>query len=354
MKDYLIVGQGIAGTLLALLLKSAGKQVQLIDNNAGTAASQVAAGMVNPVVLKRFVPVWQAKAQLQTARQLLALCEKTFAQTFWRDLPLWRVFANANEASTWQQKRQQAALAPYLQEIAALPAPIMAPDAAGLVAQTAVVSMSALCQAARAAWQADVIETVFVHQDLNLHADYVDYHGVQAKRVVFCEGFALRENPFFNDLPLMGNKGELLCLAAKCLPPLPDFYRQNMLKAGVFLLPQMDGNFLVGASYDREDKTPVASAEKQAFLLQQLQKIWQVPVTALVESVLERRAGIRPTVIDRRPLLGQHPRYRPLYVLNGLGTRGVMQGAAMAQLMADFLLYDSPLPSDVDIARFRV
>ena len=53
-------------------------------------------------------------------------------------------------------------------------------------------------------------------------------------------------------------------------------------------------------------------------------------------------AGVRPTVKDRRPLVGTHSGLNSIHILNGLGTRGVMLGPYLAnQLFQQILVLDS-------------
>jgi glycine oxidase len=67
--DYLIVGQGIAGSTLAYMLRKKGKQVFIIDKFSPNSSSQVAAGLVNPITGRRIVKSWLADTALPFAFQ---------------------------------------------------------------------------------------------------------------------------------------------------------------------------------------------------------------------------------------------------------------------------------------------
>jgi glycine/D-amino acid oxidase-like deaminating enzyme len=59
---------------------------------------------------------------------------------------------------------------------------------------------------------------------------------------------------------------------------------------------------------------------------------------------MEHFAGVRPTVKDRRPLVGTHAEYSAIHILNGLGTRGVMLGPSMAKANArKMIFFDSAI-----------
>ena len=83
-------------------------------------------------------------------------------------------------------------------------------------------------------------------------------------------------------------------------------------------------------------------------LIEKLKKVINVPYTIISQS-----AGIRPTVAGRRPLVGIHPNYKKLIVLNGLGTRGVMIGPTIAKNLFNHLEYDEELDKEIDIKRFN-
>lgn len=347
--DYLIIGQGIAGTLFSDLLSQAGKRFIIIDDNCTANASQTAAGMYNPVVLKRFSPVWQGAAQIQTAKQQIAQLEKRLNHTLDYPLPIYRVFHDDNEQTTWLKKAQQAPLAGLLSStiIKNDNSHIMAPHGLGEVHLGGRVNLSLLLSSYQQYLlsKQQLRQQVFDYHALEIHDNNVVYDDIVATNVVFCEGYGLTQNPYFNYLPMPGNKGEVLIVR------VPDLQLTNAIKSGVFImpLPEMgDDVYFVGATYHWHDKdsTPTEAGKQQ--LLDKLSTL----IDATVE-IIEHRAGMRPTVSDRRPLLGQHETYTPLYLLNGLGTRGVMLGATMAQYLYDFIEHDQELPAEVNIKRFH-
>ena len=61
---------------------------------------------------------------------------------------------------------------------------------------------------------------------------------------------------------------------------------------------------------------------------------------------------IRPTVADKRPLLGLHPTLPQLAIFNGLGTKGASLGPYFAEQMTNFLLDKQDLEHEANISRF--
>jgi glycine/D-amino acid oxidase-like deaminating enzyme len=106
--------------------------------------------------------------------------------------------------------------------------------------------------------------------------------------------------------------------------------------------------FWVGATFNRKDKTTRVSEEGKAWLLSKLKQFLKHPF-----EILEHKAQIRATVVDRRPLLGRHPKHDNVYLLNGLGTRGVLMSPLLSDWLFQFIENNEKLPLEADIKRFE-
>src|SRR5699024_10356557 len=122
------------------------------------------------------------------------------------------------------------------------------------------------------------------------------YGTVEAKYIVFCEGVGLKENIFFNRLPLIGNKGEYLIVE------IPLLKIDKIIKSSFALIPLGNHLYKFGASYELEFDSWNADEKAKAFLISKLEELIQQPY-----KIIDVQVGVRPTVRDRRPLLGQHP-----------------------------------------------
>jgi glycine/D-amino acid oxidase-like deaminating enzyme len=162
------------------------------------------------------------------------------------------------------------------------------------------------------------------------------------KKIIFCEGYQSIHNPYFDWLPFKLTKGEVLTVNFKNLKI------DHAINKGAFVLPY-DGNYKLGATYnwDEIDNNPTAEGKEQ--LLKRAARFINDEVI-----VLEHKAGVRPTVSDRRPLLGIHPEHSQMAVFNGMGTKGVMLAPYFANKMVDLILKNEALPSEVNINRFKM
>lgn len=183
----------------------------------------------------------------------------------------------------------------------------------------------------------------FSYNEMELFDDYIQYKEIKAKHIVFAEGFGMHNNPFFNNLPLDGTKGELFIIKAS------DLDLDVIVNTSVFILPLGNNLFKVGATYNWQDKTNIPSEEGKKELTERIKEI----ITCDFE-IIEHFAGVRPTVNDRRPLLGSHSRHKNIHIINGLGTRGVMLGPAMAKDLFDYIEFEKPLDKTIDIKRYAI
>ncbi len=344
MLDYIIVGSGLAGIAFAETLLQHNKSFIVFDNHSQN-STRIAGGLYNPVILKRFSEVWNAKAQLELAVVFYKAIEDKLGVHFDFKLPIYRKFFSIEEQNNWFVASDKVNLAPFLSStlITKTFSGIESPFGYGEVLHTGYVDTVVLLERYHQYLKGLglLFETGFNYSDLAVMDDSVSYHDVSAKQIVFAEGFGLHANPFFNYLPLDGTKGELLIIKA------PNLDLDVIINTSVFIVPLGDGLFKVGATYNWQDKTCVVTDEGKKELIDKLREI----ITCDFE-IVAHFAGVRPTVKDRRPLIGTHPGYKNLHILNGLGTRGVMLAPSMARDLFDFIENGKPLDRSIDIRRF--
>lgn len=342
--DYIIVGIGIAGISFCEQLRAHGKTFVIYDN-ASQQSSTVAGGLYNPVVLKRFTSVWKSTEQLDIALPLYANIEKRLSVKLDYKIPVYRKFASLEEQNNWFAASDKPLLSKYLSPKLVKNDNdfINAPFGFGEVLETGRIDVKSMIKAYKADLlkQEILIETPFDYFDLQIDENGVAYKKVNAKHVVFAEGFGIKQNPFFENLPLNPAKGELLIIEA------PDLKIDYVLKAGVFLIPLDNDLYIVGATYEWKDLSNTTTDKAKNELLQKLENLINCPF-----KVVNQVAGVRPTVKDRRPLVGKHQDYENVFVLNGLGTRGVMIGPYVAKQLYNFIEYKTPLEKEIDICRF--
>ncbi|WP_431137368.1 NAD(P)/FAD-dependent oxidoreductase [Psychroserpens mesophilus] len=343
--DYIIVGNGLAGIAFCELLRTHNKDFVVFDNQSQQSSS-VAAGLYNPVILKRFTKVWKAKDQLELAIPKYEELEKLLNVKLDYKLPVHRKLTSIEEQNNWFTASDQPDLCNFLSTrlIKNENPSIDAKFGFGEVLHSGRINTSQLTISYGDFLNREnrLYKEEFHHNQLDIQEHKVQYKNIVSKYIVFAEGFGLHINPFFNNLPLNGTKGEMLTIKA------PDLKMDFILKSSVFIVPLGQDLYWIGATYEREDKTHSVTSEAKNELLEKLKKV----ITCDFE-VLHQVAGIRPTTKDRRPLVGAHSDYKNLFVLNGLGTRGVMMSPFAAEQLFNHIEQGSDLDKEIDISRFH-
>ena len=344
MVDYLIVGLGLAGISFCEVLERNQKSFKVISDDSQT-SSVVAGGLYNPVTLKRFTLAWKAKEQLDLAMPFYSELERKLNIQLDYKIPILRRFASINEQNLWFEASDKPNLGHFVAP-KILPSHnphLDAPFGYGEVLHTGRIDTAVLLlYYSKYLKDKDVLlRETFNFEALKLQDGFVEYGGHKAKNVLFSTGFGLKGNPYFNYLPLNGTKGELLTIKA------PALKEERVIKSSVFIIPLGQDMYRVGATYKWKDKTNVPTEECKQELLQKLDTFLKCPY-----EVVDHVAGIRPTVSDRKPLLGRHPEHNNMYLLNGLGSRGVMI-APMASMQLYALIENKrALDPEMDLSRF--
>ena len=345
MKDYMVVGLGLAGIAFCEMLERMGRSYMVIDA-AGPKASEVAGGIYNPVVLKRINKAWKAEDQLPMAVSFYDGLERKLGLSLHHRATVFRRFVSAEEQKLWLAASETPALNPYLlpQVLPNKNPALRAPFGFGEVRGSGRVDTRALLNGYADYLDANglLIRDRMEFSRLKLGEGYVSYGGLKAARIVFATGSGLLQNPYFNYLPLQGNKGEYLEILS------PALKEQQIIKAAIFLIPVGGDRYLAGATYDWKDKDPDPTRTAANYLLDKLEDLLLCPY-----EVSGQVAGIRPTVPDRRPLVGQHPAIKYMYVLNGLGSRGVMLAPYVAERLYMAIEGGEPLDPDMDVSRYK-
>ena len=345
MLDYLVVGLGLSGVSLCTQLHENKRSFKVLADGQRM-ASTVAGGVYNPVVLKRLTPTWKGDIFLDYALPFYSRLEHELGQRFVSETSILRRFASTEEQNNWFQAADRPKLKRFLStDLHSNTHPaIHAPLGYGEVLETGRVDVPKLLKAYENYLRKtdSLLEGILETDLLEIYPDHISYDGISARRLVLAMGFRSAELDFFNYLPLQGNKGEVLVIEAA------DLKLKHILKSKDFIIPLGGNLYKVGATYDHKDMSLGNTKKARSRLIEQLDKLIKCPYT-----IVRQESGIRPTVTDRRPLLGIHPKHKNLAILNGMGSRGVLLAPLLARHLIEYLEKGTPLWPEMDINRFR-
>lgn len=327
MRDYLIVGQGLAGTVLAHFLEERGLSFLVVDKPALSASSRIAPGVWNPVIMKRFTTSWMGEELISFSIPWYERLEARLQISLLHKKPMVRLFHDETEAKLWRK----AALGPLKGLIdegteEKFAGPFRPHAGYGTVLNTGYVDLKQLLVYTRNSLRARSLirEEIFDHVNLALENDYVLYAGEKYRHVIFCEGYLGVNNPWFPELEWKPVKGEILTVQCKSLP------QDAMINANVHIVPVGDHVFRVGATFNWNDLNEGITREGRRKLEEGIEKVITAPY-----EIISQEAGIRPATSYRRPFVLTHPKHKNIQMLNGFGTRGVILAPYFAEQLLD-------------------
>lgn len=344
--DYIIVGQGLAGSCLAQALWHEKQSVVVIAGKDQKASSAVAAGLYNPITGKKMVLTWNAAVLFPSLHAFYRTAEADLQIKILYPKAIVRPFTDIQAQNDFWTKSTP--------EIAAFAEPELKTEKyepyvwfphGGLVTKhSGYVDVQAFLQAVKLKLIGldGLLEETFDYNALKFTDTNVEYKGIQAKKIIFAEGFHNRNNPFFNWVPVNGMKGDVLTL------DIQDYPLDEVINKHFFIIPLPNGKFRMGSSYIREfeDDAPTETGLKE--ITQGAHTILKKPFV-----VVEQKAGIRPVVPDHRPIIGAHPELPLAIIFNGLGTKGVSIAPFASKIITNFLILNQQIDESVSVNRFN-
>lgn len=349
--DYIIVGLGIGGLSFAKTLLDHGNSFVVFDKET-KGATVASGGVLNPTVLKRFTAAWNSEAFIAKAHPFYRSLEKELQERVLFDASIHRIFGSIEEQNNWMVASDKAVLSRFLSSeiLVNHNLAIHAPFGLGAVQEAKTIRPASLLSSFKDFLKANhqFVQEDFMHDILEIMQNGVKYKDICASKIVFAEGAGVACNPYFS-LPIspegkkvfVGNKGEYIIIKG------PALKSKAILKGPVMMIPLGDDLYKVGASYGRDDFSNNITVKAREEISEKIKKMISCDF-----KVVDQVTGIRPTVKDRKPLIGCIQDSKTISFLNGLGTRGLSMAPLLAEHLFEFLENNTQLPATIDIKRF--
>ncbi len=321
--DYIIVGFGLAGAILAFKCWKKNKSFVIYDSPHTSSASSVSSGLINPITGRRFVKSWQYDQLLKTLIETYSQIELEFDIDLLAEINIQRSLFTIKDENLWttiSQNEPQYCL--FNNDDSPWDAIVKHSHRKGIL-KGFKLNPQLLLQTLTTHFQDRIIYEAFDHESLAINTKGVGYKEVAANKIVFCEGWHARSNPFFSSIVFEPAKGEVLIVR------IPNFTTTRILKDKVFLIHIKEDIYWVGSTYEWTDLNDKPTKEKREQIETILHELLNIPF-----EVIDHLAGVRPSIKERRPVAMVHPEHSALFFFNGLGTKG----ASLAPFFADKII----------------
>ena len=343
--DYLIIGQGLAGTVLSMLLIEKGLKVHVIDHQKENSATRIAAGVFNPVTYRKLKMAEFADFLIPEMDNFYQKAAQITQEDIFHPTSFLKLITDIEELNNWQIQSEKPQNKQFMsQDIfkSDFENTIKNPLGAGQVLQSGVVKLALLTDS----WKQHLINNncftneSFEYDELKITPNQISYKNINAKNIVFCEGVGILNNPWFKWLPMQQFKGEVLEISA------PQLKLTRIVNRGIFILPLENGNYKIGATHDWRNVDEKITEKGKLELTEKLDNLINVPY-----EVVGHSAGLRPATRDRHPYIGVHPEYNNLFIMNGLGSKGVIMAPWLAKTLIEG--FESKIwPKEFNINRY--
>lgn len=334
--DIVVVGQGIAGTLMAYFLKKHGLQVLVMDNNFEGASSKVAAGIVNPITGKNFVKSWRVDEFLPFAEEVYTQMGNELGIQPYTKANIIRSLDTIQDENNWLARTSDSSVAQYMvseADVSEFLGKVNQSFGYGEITGTYHVHLSEILEAfkKKCIEEESYLQTKFDYNGLKVDESGFYYDNYCFSEIVFCEGYQALYNPFFPNIGMAPSKGEVL------LVKIPQASFRKMYKNKIFIVHHYDDVYWVGSGYEWNAPDDKPTPKSYAILSEALSKALTIPY-----QIIDHLAAIRPTMHTRRPVFKIHEEIKGMYLFNGLGTKGSSIGPLAARQFARYIVERNP------------
>lgn len=338
LNPILIIGQGLAGSALALAFRKRSQEVVVVNDPENEGASRVAAGLITTLAGRSMNPAWRQEAYLPEALQMYRELEQQTNESFLEMMPIIRPFESTQQKEKFDKKKEQKAQ--WLVDNDEIPNALHADFGYFTMKDSGRLDTVKYLDVIRELLGSDYLSESFNENELKLIDNGVLWKDKEYSKVIYCNGIESFSSKFWSMIPNRSAKGEMLTVKFERLDD------KVILSRNGWIVPLGDGVWKTGATYTRGLLDAKHTKMAQREIMEKIE--------ALVDSnyeVIQQSAGVRPIVNNSIPVIGLHHEYPQIGIFNGLGSRGVMTAPSVAKHFVEVILDEAAIDPELSYQR---
>jgi glycine/D-amino acid oxidase-like deaminating enzyme len=334
--DFLILGQGLLGSLLALDLCAQGASVIIADFAPRRCSSLVSAGMMDPISGQRFALSWRYEETTTYALSVYEKLSSLIGHPLITPRTIYRLFRDTIDSDTFHKKYTAGTLTPYIADIFThSPHPDVAAPFGGVTIQGGYhIEVGQLIHSLR--------QYFIESNQLLINPNPAVLENMHVKATIHCTGAYAHLSHYFSWLPFRNSRGETIIFDA------PDFYTDSILNNGNWIAPMKTGGYRAGATYAWESLFHPPTEAGYIAISAHIKAL----IPKISTQIMSTESGTRSIMADSRPVIGQHPIHSTHWVASGLGSKGTQIAPFISSHLSKSLIKNTPIDDEISINRF--
>lgn len=319
---FAIIGQGLAGSSLAIHAHKHGHKITCFDLEKKNSASRVSTGIVNPLVLKNRTALFKSKILLDHCKDYYYSVEKLLGKPFLINNPIHEILKTDHEIDNWKILSKKINIKEYIGSIENIHHQIDG-KGFGIVQNSLRLDVKKYLTCVRD-WLHET-QSIFNEkvENVSILKNKIHVNNQLFDGLLLAEGLDAKwTQKNFGELQFAPTKGEGIVIQVNSIDVNFPIHRN------VFMIQEDKNIYTVASTFDRNDLSVSPSINGRTTLLKHLKSWFKDDF-----KVLDHWAAIRPTMTDRKICYGWHRDNPNVGYLNGLGSRGVLTSPYYSSLL---------------------
>ncbi len=327
--DYIIIGQGIAGSSFAWNLYFKNKSFIIIDSENENTSSKAALGIFNPITGRRNALSWNYKSLFTELNVFYSKVENELKTKILYKKNIYRPFKNIIDYNDWIVKTNNDNYIPFIKEIN---------DTGLLTKKSGYLDVNKYLSETKKYFKSEgrYIQCEIINNDFILERNTIKIKNIEAKYIIMCLGIKQNTLDHFSQTSIRPVSGNSIIVES-------NFQSEKIINNKISIINYKKNKLMVGSTYNNGfEDTGIL------FLIKKLKEIIKTKF-----KVIESKFGVRPASSDRRPIVGRHFRFKNLFILNGLGSKGVSLSPYCSKELINYIENNKKLIKEINIERFK-